>query len=976
MTTTVSAYKSTNRHNKLLNESNSSPSSFYSDTKFYYQSLEARELGLLTLIKPKIMQTLLILEQQLIELEKQSVDLAFTTEIAIKAFIPSLIARLQEIVTRTMILELNIAKLNEELQGKDSQERFQSFVTKLENSKFIEKIYNEYPVLAECADEAIKQWSSYCFETLSRLQNDYQLISNTFSLNKVNIGQLKLVLGEQGDCHNNGRSVAIIEFTSGLKVVYKPRSMEMDVSYNAFLDWLNIHSKQPDFKTYKSINCQGYGWCEYVTPKALTVKEDAKLYYFRFGRLLAVTYLLGATDIHFENIIANGSFPIIIDLETLITPEHADSPTYGLLSTSMLPQRLWHSKENGGVDFSAISAKSDDDVDLSVFGLVNFNSDKMAWISKKGFIPKSYNIPSFDGNELTFENYIDDVLDGFKESFEFLQKSKDALLTPESYLPSLLNSPIRYITQASLFYQQLLTASYHPDNCMDKNKRRDYLRKHLEQAYDGKADKQHVAAELDCLISGNIPLFHSQPSTKNLYFGSCSIVENFFDNSGKQCLLERISSLSNQQFLHHTWLLTSVLTQSSPIKSKELLSNIAPKWPCSYVYSTEPQALINVAKNIGDYLVSSAIVSKDDVTWLGYQRTSVDWVLDEIGLDLYSGRLGPILFLAYLGKLSGEKQYSQIAKLALHGLTKRLFEKNKLTNLGFSGWGGYIYVLAKLSKIWDTPELYSYIDSALNHIEPLIPNDIRNDFMAGNAGCIQALLALAKIPHYQSKAVLLAKLCGDRLLNLAHSENDIYGWQLSENTTVLLGFSHGNSGIALALEALAINSNNLRYLLAAKKAITYENSHFCPSEKNWPDLRSKEDKSFMSTWCHGAAGITLARCLMTKTQNEIDRKQDLEACIYKLQNNHKLNNHSLCHGLLGNLDIFHTALLHSKDQGLKSQFQAQLTAIAENVNKNGWLSAMPTHQLQPDFMTGLSGMGYILLKFAAPEVVPNALALS
>ena len=51
-------------------------------------------------------------------------------------------------------------------------------------------------------------------------------------------------------------------------------------------------------------------------------------------------------------------------------------------------------------------------------------------------------------------------------------------------------------------------------------------------------------------------------------------------------------------------------------------------------------------------------------------------------------------------------------------------------------------------------------------------------------------------------------------------------------------------------------------------------------------------------------------------------------------------------------------------------------STAANITKNGWLSPTPNNRLQPGFMTGVSGMGYVLLKFIAPELVPNALALS
>ena len=42
-------------------------------------------------------------------------------------------------------------------------------------------------------------------------------------------------------------------------------------------------------------------------------------FYIRFGEILALSYILNATDLHMENLIAYGEYPVIIDLETFYT---------------------------------------------------------------------------------------------------------------------------------------------------------------------------------------------------------------------------------------------------------------------------------------------------------------------------------------------------------------------------------------------------------------------------------------------------------------------------------------------------------------------------------------------------------------------------------------------------------------------------------------------------------------------------------
>lgn len=61
-----------------------------------------------------------------------------------------------------------------------------------------------------------------------------------------------------------------------------------------------------------------YAYEEFVAYKPCNNLEEVEAYYQRFGQLMAVIQLLNGTDIHMENLISHGEYPVIIDLETLI----------------------------------------------------------------------------------------------------------------------------------------------------------------------------------------------------------------------------------------------------------------------------------------------------------------------------------------------------------------------------------------------------------------------------------------------------------------------------------------------------------------------------------------------------------------------------------------------------------------------------------------------------------------------------------
>ena len=56
---------------------------------------------------------------------------------------------------------------------------------------------------------------------------------------EAELGTVNRVDFDAGDSHRNGRSVAIVWFDNGVRVVYKPRPMRIDCHFQDMLRWLN-----------------------------------------------------------------------------------------------------------------------------------------------------------------------------------------------------------------------------------------------------------------------------------------------------------------------------------------------------------------------------------------------------------------------------------------------------------------------------------------------------------------------------------------------------------------------------------------------------------------------------------------------------------------------------------------------------------------------------------------------------------------
>lgn len=65
----------------------------------------------------------------------------------------------------------------------------------------------------------------------------------------------------------------------------------------------------------------GYGYTEYVEARSCADAGEVRTYYVRAGALLAMLHVLRACDVHYENLIANGPFPTVIDGEALLVPQ-------------------------------------------------------------------------------------------------------------------------------------------------------------------------------------------------------------------------------------------------------------------------------------------------------------------------------------------------------------------------------------------------------------------------------------------------------------------------------------------------------------------------------------------------------------------------------------------------------------------------------------------------------------------------------
>lgn len=87
-------------------------------------------------------------------------------------------------------------------------------------------------------------------------------------------------------------------------------------------------------------------------------------------------------------------------------------------------------------------------------------------------------------------------------------------------------------------------------------------------------------------------------------------------------------------------------------------------------------------------------------------------------------------------------------------------------------------------------------------------------------------------------------------------------------------------------------------------------------------------------------------------------------------------NHCLCHGDLGNLDLLLSAERQLGRTDLGRQVRRRAQQVLESIEQGGWCCGTRGQVESPGLMNGIAGIGYGLLRLAAPDRVPSVLALA
>ncbi len=912
----------------------------------------------------------------------------------VRCLLPGLVLGLRQNLARTLVLELQAARLERALAGDTPEERFQSFIASLRSPQTALGILGRYPVLARHVVERIAQWEAVCGEMLERLVSDWEEVCRLLAP-ETPPGPLTEARID-GDPHRGGRSVFLLLFESGFRLVYKPKPLAVDAAVQDLLRWTVARGFETGFRNLRLLDRGTYGWMEFVESAPCRSGGEVRSFYRRQGGYMALLYVIGGIDFHHENLIAAGEHPVLVDLETLFHPDLevrelvADRDRTGrsiwdsVQRIGLLPRRVWGNAEQKGIDLSGLGAIGGAGAVIPYSGTVHAGTDEMRFGRKEIELPGTKNRPKIEGQEgedVPFLAYEEDILAGFRQVYELFRRHRDELLSPGGALSAFAEVEVRLIFRVTRAYFGLYEKSLHPyllANALDRAR-------FLDQLWGGVPARPYleplVPFEHRDLEQGDIPYFKTRPGSRDVWTSTGERLPEVLPDTGLERTALRLGRLGPDDLARQEWLIRGSFSAAR----LEQVASGRPEYPFrETAQEAGRERLLGAARAAADRLCTLAFDEPAGATWMSIEHGDQGWSFQRTRPDFYLGLPGIAFALGYLGSLTGEETYTRFARLALANQRQILADGTNISAVGgFNGWGGLIYGLTHLGVLWSDEALLQEAEDLALSLGPRIDQDEHNDLIAGAAGCLLSLLGLHRARP--SQAVWeLALRCGERLVEKALPMERGLGWVVSiVGPRPIGGISHGTAGIALALFRLWGETGDERFRRTALGALEYDRSLYSPEHRNWLDLRAGADELapdvsslYPCSWCHGAPGIGLARLASLPLHSDPEVLQEIESAIGTTLEQGFGRNHSLCHGDLGNLELITEAARTRGDGALRDRAGRIAGGILESIDERGWLYGLPRGAEPLGLMLGLAGVAYGLARAAEPDRLPCVLSLS
>ncbi len=710
-----------------------------------------------------------------------------------------------------------------------------------------------FPVLGRLLAVTTGTWTTATAMMAQRLHHHRDEMATLFGIAPE--APVVAVTPGLSDPHRGGHRVAILGFEDGNRIVYKPKDLRLE-------RWFSRVAGTVMGTQDLIVLCgDGYGFTSVIDHRPCPPSELPH-FYATAGRLCALLYLLGATDAHYENLIAHGHGLTLIDSETLfhVDLEQANPWSETVLRTGMLPAwTLIGSLQRVG-DQSALGASVAPRAAVS--GWLHLNTDDVTRAAVTREAPAPLSSPVAVGQPNPLRDHVEDLVRGFREFYldhrvrEFLR----AALAEVRGLPQrvvLRNTRVYAVVQQQATRAEALTSGQARGMHLEQLSRAALVRGEPSPLWDV------FHAELDEMENLDIPYFSHDLGGSDVD-SARGVIPGMITHDPLRAAaarLHRSDDVDWQEFLIRAAVRARFATADMRPAARRgpLADRNAPTCPetggvgrgtsqpltrhtndhaddGTAAHPQHPRRGGSIPPTPAGLLAAIDAAALPDGTWVTHSRMpdGRHVRLGLIGDGWYDGRAG----VWAVQSAAGDPHAADTLRPVFTALSQPdpydRFRFLRNLGLGFAGVGGLLRCEATRSQVL-----------------ALLPRDLVTrdrilDFTGGVAGLIGPL-ALTGSPLLQ-----------DAASTLAAAQLPSGGWESHIGPHPLTGLAHGAAGMGLALLQAGTAAGREDWIDAGARAFAYEDRLF--ADGNWPDLR-RPGASPMVAWCHGAPGIGLTRLL-------------------------------------------------------------------------------------------------------------------
>ncbi|WP_249856680.1 type 2 lanthipeptide synthetase LanM [Bacillus safensis] len=807
-----------------------------------------------------------------------------------------------------------------------SSKIFDRYVNTIDK-ELISKWFEKYDCLRKMVTQSVMNTCSFIEDVCGNFSRDAHLLLSEGLISKGS--RIQSIMPLESDPHNGSKVVLCIEFEPSKKILYKPRSLEIDILIDRlFSDVLKFDALKNNSPVAQTVNKGDYGWQEFVqhTPISQTEVCDA---YYNLGLCAAVFTCLGATDLHDENIIFNGVNPYFVDLETSLQPAYdrsghlldelmEETLSHSIAATSIIPAKLITIPRN--VLIGAINTPYPQKTNEMVFNFKNQETDAIDIAKEKITINRTAVPITMTSNKapdpLPFQ---EDFLNGYSDGYKKIMDKREQIYSIFNDIECL----IRVINRPTVQYYFMLDACLFPENLVDDVKMNQVLKylKPSKLIKDSETAKSILEEEIRSLKTGDIPYFSIKANDKRLYAGDF-ISNEIFDVPPKSNLIRRLEKLSQKRLLLDKRLIaegySEIRIHEAEYSKVENLGYQSPFFldVLRKMTNNNPNPLIEL-------IISLSITTESDNPesgWIGgvYGNLPVSYESNTL-ISLHD--TGGILFLLdHLAKYEIITNHSKCSilyeqgKRGLKSLSSAFFSQLKPEQESIiSGYCSIDFILNhNRDRVKDIERVVSQIQFKETPI---------GDVFAGSVGIGLTLASFSDTPNQVLKK-LEDKISHE--MNILSSD----------------GLAHGNLGVIWAQFRLAYALNNtLRCKHLFKKAL----------QITFPNNINNVG------WCNGNAGLLMVLSEMAKVLDEQLNLYGLAKKSMILPESGPVDL-SICHGAAGVLQ----SLLFSYDFSGDPMYLSFANQYWENVlnlaNNQGFYTGEKNRDYLLGYFLGWSGV--------------------